>query len=230
MSPAQTEEPEQREQRILDAAVALITHYGYDKTTVSDIAQAAGVSKGAIYLHFKSKDDLFEALLLREMFAYGQTWLDYIEADPHGGTVGGLYRAVLHAINSRPLMSAIVRRDGRLLGGYLRKPNNIFAGLQSGSLWAETLRALQAAGAVRADVDAAVTAHIMDLFAFGLVSVEEFKRPEEIPPFEAVMEMMAAMMDQLLTPTDGGNSEAGKAIIRQLAVAARQHFEQMNAK
>ena len=57
----------EREQRILDAAANLIAHYGYDKTTVDEIAREAGVSKGAIYLHFKSKEDLFEALLLREI-------------------------------------------------------------------------------------------------------------------------------------------------------------------
>ena len=65
---------EQREQRILDAALDLFVHYGYDKTTVSDIAHEAGVSKGAIYLHFESKDDLFEALLIRELTLYSETF------------------------------------------------------------------------------------------------------------------------------------------------------------
>ncbi len=46
----------ERAQRILDAAANLIAHYGYDKTTVDDIARAAGVSKGAIYLHYRSKE------------------------------------------------------------------------------------------------------------------------------------------------------------------------------
>ena len=47
----------ERERRILDAAVRLIAHYGYDKTTVGDIAHEAGVSKGAVYLHWPGKDD-----------------------------------------------------------------------------------------------------------------------------------------------------------------------------
>ena len=61
----------EREERILDAAAELFIHFGYDKTTVSDIASEAGISKAAIYLHFKSKDDLLEALILRETEAYG---------------------------------------------------------------------------------------------------------------------------------------------------------------
>lgn len=229
MSPSKIE-TDSREQRILDAASALISHYGYDKTTVEDIAREAGISKGAIYLHFDGKEALFEGLLRREMFAYGQSWLDYMESDPRGGTIGSLYRAVLHAINSRPLMSAIIRRDRRIMGSYLRKPDNMFTALQSGSLWADTLRAMQEAGAVRRGWDPVVIAHILDLFSFGLVSVEEFKQPDNIPSFDVVMETMAEMMDQLLTPEDGGNREAGKAIIQELAAVSRRYFEQMQVQ
>jgi hypothetical protein len=42
------------------------------------------------------------------------------------------------------------------------------------------------------------------------------------------MEAIAGMVDRLLTPEDGGNVEAGKAVIRQLAASSRDHFEQMN--
>jgi hypothetical protein len=35
------------------------------------------------------------------------------------------------------------------------------------------------------------------------------------------------MLDRLLTPEDGGNSEAGKAVIRQLAATSRTQLEQM---
>ena len=56
----------QRAERILEAASDLFAHYGYDKTTMEDIARAAGVSKGAIYLHFRGKEDLFDALIARE--------------------------------------------------------------------------------------------------------------------------------------------------------------------
>jgi AcrR family transcriptional regulator len=56
-----------RDERLLDAAADLIVRLGYDKTTISDIASQAGVAKGAIYLHWASKDDLFEALIIREM-------------------------------------------------------------------------------------------------------------------------------------------------------------------
>ncbi|HKB04144.1 MAG TPA: TetR/AcrR family transcriptional regulator [Gemmataceae bacterium] len=42
--------------RILDATERLLARFGYDKSTVDDIAQEAGVSKRTIYLHFAGKE------------------------------------------------------------------------------------------------------------------------------------------------------------------------------
>jgi AcrR family transcriptional regulator len=43
---------------ILDAVDALLARYGYSKMTIDDVAAAAGIGKGTIYLHFESKEDL----------------------------------------------------------------------------------------------------------------------------------------------------------------------------
>jgi TetR/AcrR family acrAB operon transcriptional repressor len=216
---------EERQQHILNAAAAIIMRQGYDKTTMSDIAGEAGVSRGIIYLHFASKEKLIAALFQREIRQYTQTWLEQIEADPCGGTMGGIYRAVLVAINSRPFMAAIMRQDRRVLGNYLRKPNNMFEAVQSSAVGVTILQALQDAGVVRKDVDPVITAHILDMLSYGLVTIQEFRPPEELPPFDVVMEALAHIMDQLLTPAGGGDSEAGKAVIRQLAATVSRQFE-----
>lgn len=49
--------------RILDAALAEFSARGFALTRMDDIAARAGLSKGGIYLHFKSKEYLLEALL-----------------------------------------------------------------------------------------------------------------------------------------------------------------------
>src|SRR6476620_9047991 len=121
----------ERQQQILDAAAAVIIRLGYDKTTMSDIAEEAGVSRGTVYLYFRGKEELFEALLYREWMLYSQTWLENIETDPRGGTLGGFYRALFHTVNSRPLIAAMMRRDRRVIGNYLRKPDNLFARMES---------------------------------------------------------------------------------------------------
>ncbi|MBB5936338.1 TetR/AcrR family transcriptional regulator [Streptomyces zagrosensis] len=45
-------------QRLLDAATKLFAERGYDRTSVQEIVEAAGVTKGALYHYFGSKDDL----------------------------------------------------------------------------------------------------------------------------------------------------------------------------
>jgi AcrR family transcriptional regulator len=48
---------------VLEAAVRALAKRGYARTSVSDIARAAGMSKGAVHYHFESKDDLIAKVL-----------------------------------------------------------------------------------------------------------------------------------------------------------------------
>ncbi|PMR74004.1 TetR/AcrR family transcriptional regulator [Billgrantia endophytica] len=52
-----------RAARILDAAAKLYMTYGAKRTSMNDIATEAGMAKGTLYLSFKSKDELFHALI-----------------------------------------------------------------------------------------------------------------------------------------------------------------------
>lgn len=214
----------ERMKRILDAASNLFLHYGFDKTTVSDIARRAGVSKGTIYLHVDSKDQLLEELIVRELKTYAETWLARLDADPHGGTIAGMYKNSLYALSSSPFMEAIFKQDGRILGSYLRKPGNFFRTQPQGTRYA-FVEMMQEAGAVRQDLDAAVIAHIMDMLAYGLVAMDDIMDRDAMPPTEKIIEGIAAIMDRALTPPDGGDPQAGKRIIKQIADATRAEFE-----
>lgn len=57
--------PGQRRDEVLDAAQRLFATLGYEATSVNQIIAEVGVSKGAFYHHFSSKEDLIEALALR---------------------------------------------------------------------------------------------------------------------------------------------------------------------
>ncbi len=48
---------------LIEAAAAVIGEKGYDRTTLEDVAQRAGMSRGAIYGNFKDKEQLFLALV-----------------------------------------------------------------------------------------------------------------------------------------------------------------------
>ncbi len=56
---------QERTNQILDAAIAEFGRSGFDGARMEDVAQAAGLSKGSLYLHFRSKDDLIAGLLDR---------------------------------------------------------------------------------------------------------------------------------------------------------------------
>jgi AcrR family transcriptional regulator len=48
---------------LIDAAAAVISEKGYDRTTLDDVARRAGMSRGAIYGNFKDKEELFLAVV-----------------------------------------------------------------------------------------------------------------------------------------------------------------------
>jgi AcrR family transcriptional regulator len=64
IAPATRAEPQpDTRTRILDSALELFSEQGFDGTTLQQIADRLGFTKAAIYYHFRSKDDLLEALV-----------------------------------------------------------------------------------------------------------------------------------------------------------------------
>jgi len=61
-------EPEKRIEQILEAATEVFARKGFHEAPMEDIAAAAGLSKGALYLYFKGKDDVILGLLDRVYF------------------------------------------------------------------------------------------------------------------------------------------------------------------
>ena len=60
---ARNKHPEETVNRILEAATRLFIEKGYEHTSIQDIiSNLGGLSKGAIYHHFKSKEDILEAV------------------------------------------------------------------------------------------------------------------------------------------------------------------------
>ena len=67
---ARNKYPEVTVERILDVSQRLFLEKGYDNTTIQDIVdQLGGLSKGAVYHHFKSKEEIMDAVGDRMFFA-----------------------------------------------------------------------------------------------------------------------------------------------------------------
>jgi len=62
---ARNKYPEETVKLILDVSLKLFMEKGYEKTTIQDIVNDLGMSKGAIYHHFKSKEEIMNAISKR---------------------------------------------------------------------------------------------------------------------------------------------------------------------
>ena len=60
-----SKESEVRKKEILDIAEELFTAKGYDNTSTTDILERVGIARGTIYYHFKSKEEILDALIDR---------------------------------------------------------------------------------------------------------------------------------------------------------------------
>lgn len=58
-------EAEERKNEILDAANELFGQKGFDGTSTGDILEKVGIARGTLYYHFKSKEDIMDALISR---------------------------------------------------------------------------------------------------------------------------------------------------------------------
>ena len=134
---------EARPDEILAAALASFAERGFAATRLEDVAARAGISKGTLYLYFKSKEELFEAVVrarllpnLERVEALAATFegpsrlllerLLLTIAGVVGSQVGGIPKLVIAEAGNFPelarfYLDAVVRRGLRLIGTILRR-------------------------------------------------------------------------------------------------------------
>jgi AcrR family transcriptional regulator len=106
----------ERAHRILDATGELLLNWGYKRVTIEDVARRAGVGKGTVYLHWRTKSDLFAALLIREAAAVLAEQLEVMRTDPAETTLHRSLRSMFLIVMQRPLARAFYTGDTELLG------------------------------------------------------------------------------------------------------------------
>jgi AcrR family transcriptional regulator len=147
---------------ILDAAMSLLVDKGYTKTTISDVAQTAGIGRGTVYWHFASKDDLFFALIAREietMVAGMDTLVEPV--GPALDTIDGLIRmAFEYYQQAGPFFQAMLS----IIGGAGEELEQRMVALAAelygkyNRVLADLLDQGKAEGAVHPDLDSEITA------------------------------------------------------------------------
>lgn len=98
------EDAEVTRNRLLDAALEVFHAKGVRGASLLDVAQAASLTRGAIYWHFKDKADLFDAMMMRATLPFEQAWsAEQMRAEKAGCALQGILevlRMVLHSISS----------------------------------------------------------------------------------------------------------------------------------
>ncbi|MFG1684903.1 TetR/AcrR family transcriptional regulator [Nonomuraea sp. NPDC049269] len=106
-----------RADRILDAAAELTVRLGSRKVTIDDIAQRADIGKGTVYLHWRTKQQLFEALFVREAVIYIETLLGELRRDPSVVLPHRMISTLFLVVSRRPVLRALLTGNLPLLQG-----------------------------------------------------------------------------------------------------------------
>lgn len=88
---------EERKNQILDAAMNIFARMGFHAARMDDVAEEAGLSKGALYWYFKSKDAIISAILER-LFRLALKDLLKLQANEEGSVREGLIAYTRQAI------------------------------------------------------------------------------------------------------------------------------------
>ena len=140
--------------RILDAVARVFVDVGYDRARMAELIAATGMTKGAVYFYFDSKEALALAVLERKH----QQWLSTVERRlrslPSGlARLEGLTAAMVDLHRTSPDAWAVTRLTMSLAEVPSARPR----AAELNGAWvqfvADLVRAAQATGEVRTDVD-----------------------------------------------------------------------------
>ena len=190
--------PHTRKQ-ILDASLRLFSDKGFARTSVRDIAQAAGITDAAIYYHFDSKRDLFEALVEERGFTTALESLERAEIDntgfgPREAVVGLATGALEFIYQNKDVMKVLVleamAEDPVAAEEYRILVHRWRRGL------ARILRQYAERGLLRTEavdeLSAQISLTVIGAFIDYMMSPAE-TRPDEAPPPEVLRHVEVAM-------------------------------------
>lgn len=182
---------EARAQRILDAAAALILRWGYNKTTLDDISRQAGVAKGTIYLHWKTREELFAALIKREKLEMAEDLKQRIKRDPQGATLRGILKHSALALMKRPLLKAVFLRDMEVLGKLAHSEHSSAASAERLAGFKTYLELLREHDLVRIDLSLRAQVYMFSAIFAGFFLVAPLVPDEFTLSDEELAELMA---------------------------------------
>ncbi|WP_423462766.1 TetR/AcrR family transcriptional regulator [Promicromonospora sp. MS192] len=209
--PAAARRRAERAERILAAATELVLRWGYDKTTIDDVARLAGVAKGTIYLHWSSREELFAALMRWDRAQMIGAVRRELRDHPETATLPGLFGHLAREIHRRPLLQAALVQDSAVLGKLVARKRTSTTTPEMVVPFGEYLAALRERGMARADLSVedhlTVIAAVLHGSLFSVRMMPDSLRVSD----ERTGELVADMLVRALAP-EREPSEADRAV------------------
>jgi AcrR family transcriptional regulator len=205
--PQEVSRREARASRILDAAATLILRWGYHKTTLDDVSRQAGVAKATIYLHWKTREELFAALMRREKLEMGWEVRQRISEDPEGATLKGILKHSALALMKRPLLKAVLIRDMDVLGKLAHSEYSSTAYAERLMGFKTYLEFLREHGLARTDLSLRAQVYIFGAIFAGFFLVAPLMPDEFTLSDEDLADLMAETVHRTLEPARGFPSD-----------------------
>jgi AcrR family transcriptional regulator len=220
--PVAQPERQERAQRILDVAADLLLRWGYKRITMDDIAQQVGIGTGTVYLHWKTKEALFESVLLRELLAVWHTLIARMQADSSEILLHRFLRAQTLIIGSRPLARALFTKDAALLGKLTQ--SSVALQNQQVTTARELIALLRSQGLMRSDADLAVQAYAFSAMVTGAALADQFLLEADRVPLEVQADAIALLAQRTFEPDTLPSADV---LRNQIAPAMIQALEQV---
>ncbi|TQM14964.1 TetR/AcrR family transcriptional regulator [Pseudonocardia kunmingensis] len=202
---AAPEVPEPRVERMLDSAAELLVRWGYQRVTIDEVARHAGIGKGTVYLHFRSKDALFLTVLLREQRKIVQHLADRMDADPRTVLPGATMRLLYEQLVSVPVARSVYLGDAEVLGRLAHEAGGTLGELAAARADAvrQHIHLLGAAGCLRPGLPPDSALYAFAATASGFLLVDGFGYGDLVPDVEersALLEQTIAAAVQAPDP------------------------------
>jgi AcrR family transcriptional regulator len=204
-----------REDRILEAAAGLLVRYGYRKTTLDDVAREAGVGKGTIYLHWKDKNELFQAAIWRASEQAAADTLARLSADPEGWRFDRVWVHGVLALLANPLMAALMRGRPDIFQGLVDSLDPGTVGRLVDTA-VEHISRLQAVGAIRRDLPVSLIAYLIGVLKIGMIFISELADRQLAPSDQELTEGLSDLVRRWLEPEQPpGDNQAARDIVAE---------------
>jgi AcrR family transcriptional regulator len=202
---AAPEAPEPRVERVLDSAAELLVRWGYQRVTIDEIARHAGIGKGTVYLHFRTKEALFLTVLLRTHRRVAERMAQLMEADPASVLPAALMRESYLELAADPVLRALYLGDAEVLGRLAHEAATTLGELteRRSEAFLEHLRLLQAAGCLRGDLSVDALRYMLTAIVMGFYTVDGMQLPGpdlEVTEKAALLEQAIAAALQVPDP------------------------------